>query len=209
VALLYVYALTDRRIRSWTNAGRRIQSVEVAPVFVVCERRRTSPPLTEAELRRQYAVVHRIAETAPALLPARFGSLVDEQELATIIGSRSGVLCKALDHVSGKVQMTVRLAVGVGAVTRKPRSGRAYLEERRSGHIANLPPSARELVDRLRTLAVDEKVHAGRPGVVAIYHLVDRSDVASYLNRLSSVNVESLAVTGPAPPFAFTPELTL
>ena len=92
MAQLYVYALTDRPLRTWTDGGRRIQSVPVGPIFAICERRVARPVLNEEELRRQYSIVLRIAESVPAILPVRFGSLVNSKELAKTVRERGKVL---------------------------------------------------------------------------------------------------------------------
>ena len=130
---IYVHALSDTPVMPWEeDDGRRIESIPVGGLFAVAERRADTPAMTEAELQRQHAIVQRIAEAAPAVLPARFGSLVDESELTAIVRQRSTAIAAAFALVRGNVQMTIRFAVaGPKAPSGVAASGREYLLRRR------------------------------------------------------------------------------
>ena len=215
MASLYVHALTDVPLGAWNDGRRRIESLAVEGLFAVCERRSTSPPISEAELRWQHAIVQRIAEAVPAALPARFGSLVDEAELALMIRDRRDVIRAALDRVRGRVQMTVRIVIDDAcrpALTpsqplRRARPGRAYLEARLRRASPPVPPRTRKALKAVARWVVEERRTRTVERLVTVYHLVRREDVSTYEAALAEAGVEGMRVTGPWPPFAFVPEL--
>lgn len=207
MAPLYVYALTSSPVNAWTEKGRTIDSVRIGEVFAVCERRSALPPLTEEELRRQHSIVLRIADAAPAVLPARFGSLVDDVELEAIVRQRPEAFRAALDLVRGNAQMTIRVAVKAPAGVRggTPESGRAYLEQRLKRASPVLPAHVNASLDAVRPFVLDERRKSSDAGMVTVYQLVGRGDVVKYKKRFEGVH--GIQVTGPWPPFAFVPEL--
>lgn len=216
---LYVYALTDSPVETWVEDGRRFESVPLEGLFALCERRPASPPISEAELQRQHAIVMRIAETAPAVLPARFGSLVDETELVAIVRQRAETFREALELVRGNAQMTVRIPLKKSsphrAAKRSPalqgcppsaESGRAYLEQRlKDASPRAFPARIDASLEAVRRFVLDERRKESDAGMVTVYQLVRRGDVDAYKKRL--VRVPGMLVTGPWPPFAFVPEL--
>lgn len=202
-----MHALTDKPVRAWQARGCRIESVAVGTIFAVCERRAAAPVLSEDELRRQHAIVIRIAGHVPSVLPARFGSLVDEDELGTLVRQRASAIDEAMTLVRGRVQMTVRIRVkraekGRGA---RPASGMQYLEDRRRELSPRLPPSTEAGLKRVAGHVVRERREPAPPASVAVYHLVHREDVAAY--RAALEGIAGLTVSGPWPPFAFVPQL--
>jgi hypothetical protein len=124
-----------------------------------------------------------------------------------------GLLIKALEHVRGRQQMTVRL-VGPPASDRPSSdktTGTAYLAQRRAALHA-VPSEAAPLQAAVKPFVVDERVQPGRGGIRAtVFHLVAKDDVGQYLAAieavLSSMAPWRAAVSGPWPPFAFAPEL--
>jgi hypothetical protein len=204
---LYVHALTGERVRSWRSGERRVESVPIGPVFAVCERRATVPPLTEEELRHQYAIVTRIATHAAAVLPARFGSLIEEEELARIIARREAVIVDAIALVRNRIQMTVRAsaeappepAIAIAS------SGREYLERRQREVSPLLSPNVEAALRKVAAHVVREVREVTRARSVAVHHLVEASDVYAYRDELQGIG--GLTVSGPAPPYAFVPEL--
>ncbi|MBA2258236.1 MAG: GvpL/GvpF family gas vesicle protein [Acidobacteria bacterium] len=221
MASLYVYALTDAPIAGWADDDRAIETIPVGRFFAVCEHRPAAPAVSEAELRRQHEIVLRIAESAPAMLPARFGSLVDDAELARILHDRADVVLTALDRVRGHVQMTVRIAVegsqpaGGEETARSPAlqgcsptgSGRAYLQERFRQAVPDTPPRARVPLNAVKKWVADERRTARGTGMITLYHLVRRADVQKYKDALGHADVPGMRVSGPWPAFAFAPDL--
>ena len=207
MAALYVYALTDVPLDSWNDGRRRIESIPVEGIFAVCERRSASPPISEAELRRQHAIVQRIADSAPATLPARFGSLLDEAELVRMIRNRRAVVLDALDHVRGHVQMTVRIAVEESKAVTPSESGRAYLEARQRRASPPVPPRARTALETVAPWVADERRTGSVARLLTVYQLVRREHVSKYTASIAAAAVKGMRVTGPWPPFAFVPDL--
>jgi len=209
VAPLYVYALTDSPVETWVEDGRTFESVPLEGIFAVCERRSASPPISETELQRQHSIVMRIAEATSALLPARFGSFVDETELAAIVRQRADTFREALELVRGNAQMTVRIARRSPALQGclpAAESGRAYLEQRlKDASPPALPARIDASLEAVRPFVLDERRKASDVGMLTVYQLVRRGDVSEYRKRL--VRVPGMMVTGPWPPFAFVPEL--
>ena len=161
--------------------------------------------------------MRELAERFPAMLPARFGTVMPADELMFILSSRRVGLSRALSHVRGRAQMTVRIMETEGregAVTEGPplhrsaisRSGRAYLRARAreaaaQRHIRGFEP-VRAAVARL---VRDERVER-RGTVSTVYHLIPRASSERYrqaLERALAAAALSAVVSGPWPPYAF------
>lgn len=206
---LYIHALSDAPVMPWIeDDGRRVESVAIEDIFAIAERRAAAPVVSEAELQRQHAIVLRIAEAAPAVLPARFGSLLDEAELSAILRQRQALIKTALDHVRHNVQMTLRLATAPPGVERvPPASGREYMQRRRE-ELAPPPPADIEPTLRaLEALILDERRKGGDRGAFTMYHLIRRADVREYREVVTASAPAGMAMSGPWPPFAFAPDL--
>jgi Gas vesicle synthesis protein GvpL/GvpF len=217
---IYVYALVDRKLPRMRINGRTIESVAADDVFALAERTDRTPPISEEGLREQHDIILKLAERAPAILPARFGSLVAEEELQKIVALRAVQLHTAFDLVRGRQQMTVRL-IGATETARRSRShnatvvsghGARYLAERRRAAGYPLPDAVLRLNAAVRSMVFAEKSEPGRGGVRAmVYHLIERGQSADYSRRLARVAADvepfAVAVSGPFPPFAFAPEL--
>jgi gas vesicle protein GvpL/GvpF len=213
---VYVYALIEtapgvRRIR-----GRRIEIVGVAGFQAAIERRAAAPPLSESSLIAQHAIVVSLARRAGAILPARFGALVDLAELARVLARRRRTLRASLDRVRHRQQMTIRIfgeeqaliAPQAGAA-----SGTAYLQARLSTAKPVMTPLARALRASLEPIVEDERLDPPRGRVVmTMNHLIARGAVRRYRQAVAraaerAAAPDEIAVTGPWPPFAFAPEL--
>jgi hypothetical protein len=208
---VYVYAFCGSAIAPFTLDGQRIRSVEHAGIHIAIDRA-VAHDVTETALRRQHAIVEAIAARADAVLPARAGSSIDEGELRSRVQSNQATLKAALDLVRGRQQMTLRLAgaPAVPSAAGAPPSGTVYLEARRS---AGVPPP--EVIGVVRALVSDlvhgERVQPARSGLpAAMFHLIGHGDAELYRRRIEGAHALAEAhptVTGPFPPFAFTPEL--
>ena len=94
-----------------TRSGHRLKRLTCGPVAAVV-REVTRPPATSpAQLRLYERNVRELAERFPALLPARFATVMQADELMSILSSRRRDFQRALSHVRGKSQMTVRVLV--------------------------------------------------------------------------------------------------
>jgi hypothetical protein len=207
VACLYVHALTDKPVRAWSENGRTIQSVPVGPVFAACERRPDAPPLSEQELRHQHAIVIRIAAQVPAVLPARFGSLVDDEELAAVVRRQQPAIEEALALVRGRVQMTLRTVVEAPPRTAaaSAASGRQYLELRRREASPRVSCRLEAVLAKASRYVIEERREKTPAGAVVVYHLVERTEIDAYRRTLTGA--ARFTISGPWPPFAFVPEI--
>ena len=207
MSTLYVYALADAPLRNARSVAARIQSIAIGPVFALCEQRAASPVLTEKSLRRQHAIIQRIADVVPAVLPARFGSLVTRAELEAILHQRETLLVEALESVRGAVQMTLRFGeprvVEPHSRTFTEEDGRAYLARKAAEKApAPLPASHQKMIQSVASFIRQERMAAQG---AAVYHLIARRDVEAYRGALPES--AGVTVSGPWPPFAFAPEL--
>lgn len=206
----YVLALTDTALATQAVGGRRFRSTAYGAIHVVFEQRAAPPALTDDELRAQHALVMAIAGQVRAILPARFGSLLQKRELTSLIGRHETQIRAALDEVRDRVQMTVRV-VGTPmkrpAVKRPPATGREYLERARRAATPQVPPRARKVLSAVQPFVVRERREPGSGRLLAtVYHLVDAAQVGKY-TEAAGRRGSSILVTGPWPPFAFSPQL--
>jgi hypothetical protein len=211
---LYVYAFTERPVRAFTACGRRLQSLDVAGLHVVVDRAQPESTPSEDALRRQHAVVEAIARRCDPMLPARFGSSIDRVRLETIVAGNREVLRAALDAVRGRQQMTLRLSgVRAPAASHTAASaGRAYLARKRAELLEPDPALLASVHRAVGRLVRAERVQPGRAGLrPVVFHLVDVAHTADHLQDIEGLTrtlpPETLIVSGPWPPFAFTPEL--
>ncbi len=222
--LLYLYALVDEGPAGDLGTGiageplRLVWSGGIAGVAGDLDVR----PRPESEaLRRQDAVVRRLAELFGALLPSRFGeAFADEAELAQRMAPRAADLAASLALVRGCVQMTLRVFGDVGAeIAVEPEDaggpGTRYLESRRrerqrARSLPEIDPLREALAPLLRAERMER--HAAGPLLGTAYHLVPRAETALYLATLEEargrIGGHRVAASGPWPPYAFGPETT-
>lgn len=209
---LYVIALTGTAVTRWTFEGRHFRSATLPGGLVaVCQTRREAPPTSDEELRIQHAAVVELANRVDAVLPARFGSLVDRGTLERLAREHGDEILDALDMVRGRVQMTWRI---IGrphrtSSTRPPSaSGRDYLAERRKATEVRMPPAAASILERVSPMVAGERRERGVGQLLAtVYHLVNAADVARYRKASAGHAAAGMTLTGPWPPFAFTPRI--
>jgi len=208
---LYVLALTDSDLGTWTVGRRRLHSAAYGPIHVVYHRRSVVPPITDEELRAQHAVVLAIAERAAAVLPARYGSLLAKRELTAAIRQHEDEIVAALDRLRNHVQMTIR--VWGERAPRPPLqppvgiSGTEYLQRARRAADPPTTSAGDRVLAAVRPLVAAERREHGAGGLLAtIYHLVDVRKVERY-TKAAGGPVAGVMVSGPWPPFAFSPQL--
>ena len=214
---LYVYALTGTPVAPFSDGGQTVESLEIDGVYVVAIRAHEKAATTEKALRRQHALVERLVEAADAVLPAKFGSLVDDEELRCVIGARRGSIAEALGLVMGRRQMTVRFIQRGGVAEPQAAlpdaTGTAYLHRRRGAARGTVPAAdLAAFQEAVRDLIAGERVTAGTGDVLStVFHLVDRMRIEEYRSRATAAGEHlagtSILVTGPWPAFAFVPEL--
>jgi len=209
---LYVLALTDTPLSAWTVGAHRLESLQHDGVHVVFERRAASPAVTDTELREQHALVLAIAARTRAILPARFGSLIEKRQLTALLRRHEADVRAALEQVRDRVQMTVRVTGSAAPSPSAPvvsgaLSGRDYLERARLKSSPPLPRQAQRVLSAVQPYVVSERREPGAGRLLGtIYHLVDDSQLADYRKAVGK-RVPGVIVSGPWPPFAFSPQL--
>ena len=210
-----VYALASPRLpRRLRLAGHELDVVHINGIDVVLERDVDAPVISEEVLREHHSIVVELARRADALLPVRFGSVMDTEDLRTRISDAADPLRRALEHVRGRAQMTVRIfgvPLPVMAEARPPATGTEYLRQRRDRARAT-PPEAACVVRHVASFVIDERIEAGDgPLRATIFHLIALGDVDRYRAAAEASRTEAtplqVTITGPWPAFAFAPEL--
>lgn len=209
----YVFALVDRppAVPPGRGLGGAVSARRVPGGFAIVERRADVPPADFDTLRRHDAAVARVAGEVPAILPVRFGTLLELEEMEEALAEREKEIAEAFDAVRGRVQFTWRQR-GARREARRARkagtSGADYL--RAAAKTAAPPASFRAVREKLRPLITAERYQAANSSLpTSLYHLVDRERVQRYgliARKLASAS-PTLGVSGPFPPFAFTPDL--
>jgi len=210
---LYVYALLHDTRETMTFPDPRMELVRFGTIAAVVERRRARPAISERALRKQHRAVRQIHEVGDAVLPVRFGALVERSELESVINLRRATLLRALRQVRGKAQMTIRV---FGRPAEQPRvsapiaTGTDYLKARAAATRPVVSPAADELRRAVRGVVSAERLDPGRGSLeLSIHHLVRRARLDDYRGRADRIleSAPQLVLSGPWPPFAFAPDL--
>lgn len=211
-----VYAITAaprRPVRGTGLAGERLEIVSAGPLAAVIGRVRRPPSPTPAHLKKYDRVIGALAETLPAVLPARFGTCMETiDELAFVLRTRDRALRSALASVRGRVQMTLRMPdPGMPAAPDAPAPGAdtlgaAYLRARAASAAREREVSGFEPVRHaVRRWVRDERVER-RGGVVSVYHLVTRGSLDKYVRAAERAALDAglrIRISGPFAPYAF------
>lgn len=232
---LYIYALVeirgarrgspvDRPIGPRSRKGVRGERTRMHPagrIGAIVGEIDLAPEPIESALRAHDAIVRQADRAWTAVLPVRFGTTVaDERALRRLIQDRRQRFTRALAHVRGRVQMTVRVfgtpppvrEDARAAVGRVKGRGTRYLRmaaavEARLKRLPEFDPVRGAVAD----LVHDERVepHSSPPLVASVFHLIDRARARSYSRAVRSAAVLTplrLVVSGPFPPYAFAPD---
>ena len=214
----YVYALTAGAAPRVRAGGRTIETVRAGDLYAAVTRMDAMPHLSEETLAEQHAIVARLFSRVDAILPMRFGALVESEELERFVVQHHAALAAALDLVRGREQMTVCVfGPPVPARTAGPLrtvSGAEYLRSRReAARPVPLPAAAARLRRAVRPLVAAERTLSAEGRVRAtVWHLIERGMSGSYRAAIAHAAPAvpppfRVAVSGPWPPFAFAPEL--
>jgi hypothetical protein len=226
MSVTYVYAIVDPRAtsgRAEKSGSRlikvgdhRIQVISVGAVHAAVEQIDDVPAVSEDSLRSQHQLVVALGQRFDAILPVRFGATIERAELERLLNVRQKALRQALDAVRGREQMTVRI---FGAEAARPAApdqrvtGTAYLSSRRRAARVVVPPAGTRIRRAVQPLLARERIDPGRGRVRAtLHHLITRGQAAEYTALVNQSLGEAtspgdVVVSGPWPPFAFTPDL--
>jgi hypothetical protein len=216
--IICVYALIGRagtRLNVAGVTGEPLRTIAAGHVAAVAGEVRRVPAANVGNLRRYAAVVDALASRVPAVLPARFGTvIVDPAELTFILRSRAETFRRNLRHVRGRSQMTIhlftesdhRVEERADAVARVRRAGEGtqYLQRKRAQRVAEEAiPSVIEAA--ARRYVKDQQVEH-RSGIIRIHHLRPRAMATRYraaVERAAAAHGMRVIVTGPWPAYAF------
>jgi Gas vesicle synthesis protein GvpL/GvpF len=217
----YVFALVDAVPSG--RAGRGLTGAlsirKLAGAFVVVERRADVPPVELGSLKKHHDVVARLATQVPAILPVRFGTLLEPEHLEEAGQERDEEILEALDFVRDRVQFTWRIKGRQKAEGRRQEEGQsvvkavtgtAYLRQVALAANPALPAAFRALGSKLAPLIAGQRYQPGKAALPeAVYHLVEKKKVRRYVAAAAVLRKSRplLSMTGPWPPFAFAPEI--
>ena len=198
---LNVYALADAPPAGVLSGalGEPVRALRAGPFWALAGEVEKPPELTAETLRAHEAAVRRLAEACAAVLPVRFGSVVEQVDFS----GREAELLEALELVRGREQMTLRVYGEEPPLDR--RSGTAYLESLRSSRsLPELDPLRAALAPLVRAERVEAR---GGPMRASVYHLIDRGSAPGYLRAISDLQLAvRVAPSGPWPAWSFAPE---
>jgi hypothetical protein len=218
----YVFALVDG-----TPSGAKGRGLsgplglrKIPGGFAVVERRADIPPAEFGSLKLHHDVVAKLASRVDAILPVRFGTLLDADAIDEALDERDEEIADAFAVVRGRVQFTWRRA-GSGkreAGSRKREAGSRKLVGSGTEYLLRAaraarpaPPAAwRGLRAKLAPLVAAERYQPASSALPeSLYHLVARDKSARYSTMGAALRhaKPNLSLTGPWPPFAFAPEL--
>ena len=120
----YVFALVDAipAGRAGKGLSGALSLRKLPGGFLVVERRADVPPVEFGSLKRHQDVVARLAKQVPAILPVRFGTLLETGHLEEALQERDEEIREAFALVRGRVQFTWRTKRGPGAGSRGQRT---------------------------------------------------------------------------------------
>jgi hypothetical protein len=213
---LYVYALLAQ---TPARTPRGLTVLRAGRFYAAVSRGGPTMTPNPASLTRHDQVVRALQRSSDALLPARFGTLVDSaRALAEMLDPVAKPLVDALALVRGREQMTLRLygaALPARAVPvlKHGLPGTRYLlglvaKQARAREVPELEPYRPYLSPLIRAERAER--HEKDLLVASVYHLVDRGGARAYLaavERAAGVGKLRLKATGPFPPYAFAPEV--
>lgn len=214
----YVFALVDGTPSGGKGKGLSgpLGLRKIPGGFAVVERRADIPPAEFGSLKRHHDVVAELASRVDAILPVRFGTLLDADAIEEALDERAEEIADAFDVVRGRVQFTWRRgrptpdARRPKSDARRPTSGTDYLRRAAKGAKPAPPAAWRALRVKLAPLVAAERYQPAGPALPeTLYHLVARDKSARYATIGAGLRhaKPTLSLTGPWPPFAFAPEL--
>ena len=235
----YVFALVDAVPKGTPGKGLsgNLSLRAIPGGLAVVERRADVPPMEFGTLQKHQAVVARLSERVPAILPVRFGTLLEGEEIEEVLQERDDEIAEAFSVVRRRVQFTWRRtkeAKGTKETrgtketkeakeTKEQRTkellpdprgeaetGTEYLLRAARAKSPAPPPAFRMVRSKVAPLIAAERYQPATAQLPAsLYHLVDRSAIERYevIGEAIAHASPVLRMSGPFPPFAFAPEI--
>lgn len=215
---LLVYALVDScaPFAARGLGGERVRLVPIGGLSAAVGELPRPPRASVKSARAYDALLRKLGRRCPALLPARFGSFVaDEEALRRRLAPQAAALRRAMAEVRGRAQMTLRV-YGPRARPRRLREtgegpGARHLHRVAQRLGGSPPPQIAILRRALEGLVRAERIepHPRAPLLASVYHLIDRGRERSYLAAVRraapALAPVRVAPSGPWPPYAFGP----
>lgn len=208
----YVFALVDEPPARMAGRGFASPIVfkELPGCFAAAERRADVPPVEMGALKDHDRVVTALWKRVPAILPVRFGTLVDLGEVRELLTDRDEEIAEAFDGVRGKAQFTWRRLRESHAKAPRAASGAAsgteYLRRAAGDPVPARYAGLRKALGRY--IAGERFQPGAAPRPERLYHLVANGDTAAYASAGRALASRAgLAFSGPWPPYAFAPEI--
>jgi hypothetical protein len=211
--LLYGIVETDGKGPFGTGLdGGPLRGVVEEPLLAVVSEHAGGAPEPSASTLTAYERIVRRLMDRDAILPARFGSVLDDEpEVHALLRRRRDDLVARLRRVRGAVEISLRASWREATRPRGDgggdQSGTAYLRER-----LELRQRARRVageLDSLKPLALSSRrTLEPRPDVPLLdAYLVDRERVDEFVALVEQLDVDlddvDLVCTGPWPPYSF------
>jgi hypothetical protein len=215
----YVFALVDTPPKGPLGRGLKgpVRARPMAGAFAIVERRADVPPVELGSLRAHQAVVARLATAAPAILPVRFGTLMEGDALEEALNERDEEIAEAFALVRHRAQFTWRRdqpsasrLPKTSKASGSPGGGAAYLQQAAKAANTPPPPAFTLLRDRLHAFVVRERFQPAANGMPdTLYQLIEKTAIDRYRAMADALTLTTPGVTvsGPWAPFAFAPEL--
>jgi hypothetical protein len=214
----YVFGLVDAVPKGAPGKGLsgNLSVRKVPGGLAVVERRADVPPMEFGTLQKHQAVVARLCDRVPAILPVRFGTLLEGEEFDEVLQDRDEEIVEAFDLVRRRLQYTWRRARRTKETTRRgdlrgeAETGTEYLLRAARAKNPPPPPLFRALRSKVAPLIAAERYQPATAQLPAsLYHLVDRSAIERYevIGEAFAQATPALTMSGPFPPFAFAPEI--
>ena len=215
----YVFALVDTAPDGRLGRGLKgpLRARPMAGAFAIVERRADVPPAELGSLRAHQAVVSRLSDAAPAILPVRFGTLMEEDALDEALNERDEEIAEAFALVRHRAQFTWRRdqpsaakALKTSKAAGAAGGGADYLRRAARATRTTPPPAFSSLRDRLHAFVVSERFQPAANGMPdTLYQLIEKTAIERYRAMADALTLTTPGVTvsGPWPPFAFAPEL--
>ena len=207
--LAYAFAETDADgIDGVGLEEQPLITIEDDGVALVASRHASRPPVPTAETLWRYEEVVEHLMARQAILPARFGSvLADEEEARSALRTRRDELRRGIDRVRGAVELGIRATWSEAPVRPPAHSGTEYMLGQLDVH--RRAQRAAEIVAPLGALARDSKVKVlPRQSIPLLAaYLVDRDRTEEFIARAAELDDGfedgQLLCTGPWPPYSF------